>query len=164
MLISQGRVALVNCLHMLVCWLAGIFLIHGVAMAQNPAMAKMIDIEVQSLDGRDGKPLANQRLLVFTGMSENAVKSHAAHTSLITDKDGLGTLKIHPAETQWIQVWADGRVLCQPNPNQAVFSIATITSKGLATPNTCSALMRERSPGHFIVFTRPATLAEKMKQ
>jgi hypothetical protein len=133
-------------------------------MAQNGAMAKTIDIVVQALDGRSGKPLGHQHLLVFTGISGDAVKTHVAHTSLTTDKDGVGTLTIYPTETQWIQVWADGRVLCQPDPNQGSFSVATIMSKGLTTPNNCSALLREATPGHFIVFARPAHFREKMKQ
>jgi hypothetical protein len=126
--------------------------------AQNAGMVKTIDIVVQALDGRNGKPLANQHLLVFTGTSSNAVKSHAEHTGLTTDKDGVGTLTIYPAETQWIQVWADGRVLCQPEPNQSSFSVATIMSKGLATPNTCSALVREPTPGHFHRFCASGSL------
>ncbi len=146
------------------CLLAGVILSSGVAVAQRGAMAQTMVIVVQALDGRNGKPLANQHLLVFTGISSDAVKSHAEHTGLTTDKDGLGTLTIYPSETQWIQVWADGRVLCQQSPNQNSFSVATIMSKGLATPNTCSALVREPNPGHFIVFARPAHFTEKIKQ
>ena len=72
-------------------------------------MAQNINIMVQALDGRNGKPLANQHLLVFTGASEGAVKSHAVHTSLTTDKNGFVALTISASETQWIQVWADGQ-------------------------------------------------------
>jgi hypothetical protein len=153
-----------NSLNVGVCFLAGVLLSTGVAVAQRGAMAQTMDIAVQALDGRNGKPLANQHLLVFTGISSDAVKSHADHTGLTTDKNGLGTLTIYPCETQWIQVWADGRVLCQPDPNQISFSVARIMSKGLATPNTCSGLVREPTPGHFIVFARPAHLTEKLKQ
>jgi hypothetical protein len=147
-----------------VCVLAGAFLSNGPAMAQSRAIALTMDIVVQALDGRNGKPLSKQHLLVFTGVSTDALKSHAKHTGLTTDKDGFGTLKINPSETQWIQVWADGRILCDPDPNQSSFSVATIMFKGLATPNTCSAVVREPTPGHFIVFARPASFAEKIKQ
>jgi len=153
-----------NLLNVGICFLAGVLLSSGVAVAQRGAMAKTMDIVVQALDGRNGKPLTNQHLLVFTGASSDAVKSHAEHAGLTTDKDGLGTLTIYPSETQWIQVWADGRILCQPDPNQSTFSVATIMSKGLATPNTCSGLVRGPTPGHFIVFARPAHLTEKLKQ
>lgn len=147
-----------------VCLLAGLLLLSNVVFAQTRSREQPVNISVQALDGRNGKPLANQHLLVFTGASTNAVKSHAEHTGLTTDKDGLGTLTIYPSETQWIQVWADGRILCQDHPNQNSFSVATIMSKGLATPNTCSALAWEPTPGHFIVFARPAHFKEKMRE
>ena len=132
--------------------------------AQNAAMAKTLDIVVQVLDGRNGKPLADQHVLVFTGISSDAVKTHAQHTGLTTDKDGIGTLTIYPGETQWLQVFMDGRIPCFPNPNQSSFGVSDIVSKGLVTPNNCSALVREPSPGHFIIFARPAHFMEKMKQ
>lgn len=147
-----------------VCLLVGLFVFSDVIIGQTGALEQPVNISVQALDGRNGKPLANQHLLVFTGLTSDAVKSHAEHTGLTTNKDGLGTLTIYPSETQWIQVWADGRILCQDNPNQNTFSIVTIMSKGLATPNTCGALAQEPTPGHFIVFARPAHFKEKLKQ
>jgi hypothetical protein len=135
-----------------------------VVIAQTGALGQAANITVQALDGRNGKTLANQHLFVFTGASVEGVKSHAEHAGLTTDKNGLGTLTIYPSETQWIQVSADGRVLCQEDPNKNSFSVAKIMSNGLATPNTCSALMRDPTPGHFIVFVRPAHFAEKIKQ
>lgn len=147
-----------------VCFLVGLFLLSTAIFAQAGTLEQPVNIAVQALDGRNGKPLADQHLLVFTGASINAVKSHAEHTGLTTDKDGLGTLTIYPSETQWIQVWADGRILCQDNPNQNSFSVATILSKGLSTPNTCSTLVRESTPGHFIIFARPAHFKEKIRE
>lgn len=150
--------------HLGMCALAGVLLFGVTMRAQNAGMEKTVNITVYVLDGRNGKPLANQHVLMFTGMSSSAVKSHAEHTGLTTDKNGVGTLTIYPAETQWLQVFADGRVLCYPDPNQSSFSVSDIMSKGLVTPNNCSALVREPSPGHFIIFARPARFMEKMKQ
>ena len=123
---------------------------------------KTLDITVQVLDGRNGKPLADQHVLVFTGLSADAVKTHAQHTGVTTDKDGMGT--IYPGETQWLQVFTDGRIPCFPNPNQASFSVSDIMSKGLVTPNDCSAQVQQASPGHFVIYARPAHFMEKMKQ
>lgn len=145
-------------------FLVGVFMFSYVISAPAGGLEQPLNISVQALDGRNGKPLANQHLLVFTGASVDAVKSHAEHTGLTTDKNGLGTLTIYPSETQWIQVWADGRILCQDNPNQNSFSVATIMSKGLATPNTCGALTREPIPGQFIVFARPTHFKEKIRE
>jgi hypothetical protein len=58
----------------------------------------------------------------------------------------------------------DGRVPCFADPNHASFSVSEIISKGLVTPNNCSALVREATPGRFVVFARPAGFMEKMKR
>src|ERR1700679_3835493 len=127
----KGRGAIVNRL--------GIYALTG-ALFFSPSMKaqritdKTLDITVQVLDGRNGKPLADQHVLVFTGLSADAVKTHAQHTGTTTDKDGMGTLTIYPGETQWLQVFTDGRIPCFPNPNQASFSVGDIMSKGLVTP------------------------------
>ena len=126
--------------------------------------AKRLDITVQVLDGRNGKPLADQHVLVFTGLSADAVKTHAQHTGVTTGKDGVGTLTIYPGETQWLQVFTDGHVPCFPDPNKASFSVGEIMSKGLVTPNDCSAQVQQASPGHFVIYARPAHFMEKMKQ
>jgi hypothetical protein len=141
-----------------------VLLLGATLEAQNAGLEQPLNIAVQVLDGRNGKPLKDQRLLVFTGTSSRAVKSHAQHTGLITDKDGMGTLMVYPSEPQWLQMFADGNVLCFPNPNQTTFSVNEIMSEGLVTPNTCSALVKLATPGHLIVFARPAGFMEKMKQ
>ena len=156
--------AIVKRLCLELCALIAVFLFSATLKAQNAGMQKTLDIMVQVLDGRSGKPLADQHVLVFTGLSSSAVKTHALHTGVTTDKDGIGTLTIYPAETQWLQVFTDGRIPCFADPNQASFSVSDIISKGLVTPNNCSALVREPSPGHFIIFARPAHFMKKMKQ
>ena len=132
--------------------------------AQNAGEDQTLNITIQVLDGRNGRPLADQHLLVFTGLSIDAVKSHAAHTGLTTNEIGMGTLSVYPSKTQWVQIFADGRVLCFPTPNQSSFSVNEIMSKGLVISNTCSSLVKEAKPGQLIVFARPAGFLEKMKQ
>ena len=144
--------------------LAGILLLSEAIYAQDAIVVKKLKIVVQTLDGRNGKPLAHQRLLIFTGISSEAVKTHAAYVELMTDEEGVATLSLDPAKTRWVQPWPDGRTLCQKDPNQGSFSIATILSAGLATPNTCSSLVRESAPGRFIIFARQPTLTEEMKR
>jgi len=147
------------------CFVLGaVFSSSSLLKAQTDGVPKSVDIAVQVLDGRNGKPIANQRVLVFVGASSEAAKSHAEHTDLTTDKDGLGILRVHPDQTQWIQVWADGRVLCYPDPNQSSFSIDAIMSTGIVAPNSCSGVMKDPTPGHLIIFARPARFMEKMKR
>lgn len=146
------------------CFVAALFSSGSLSKAQTDGVPKSVDISVQVLDGRNGKPIPNQRVLVFVGGSSEAVKSHAEHTDLTTDKDGVGTLRVHPDQTQWIQVWADARVLCYPDPNQSSFSVDAIMSAGVVTPNSCSGVTKDPAPGHLIIFARPASFMEKMKR
>jgi len=144
--------------------LGAVFPPTSILKAQTGGVPKSVEIAVQVLDGRNGKPMPNQRVLVFVGTLSEAAKSHAEHTDLTTDKDGMGTLRVHTDQTQWIQVWADGLVLCYPNPNQSSLSIDTIMFTGIVTPNSCSGVVKNPMPGHLILFARPARFMEEMKR
>mgnify|MGYP001548450220 CR=1 FL=1 len=150
--------------HLCTCALAGVLLFGAMVKAQNAGMQKTLDIMVQVLDGRNGKPMADQHVLVFTGLSADAVKTHAQHTGVTTDKSGIGTLTIYPTEAQWLQVFTEGRVPCFPDPNKVSFSVSEIMSKGLVTPNDCSAHVQQASPGNFVIYARPTHFLEKIKQ
>jgi len=127
-------------------------------------LAQDRQIVVQAMDGRNGKPLANQRLLIFGGDSPEAVRRHAKDYVLVTDKDGLATLTL-ASETQWLQVWADWHVLCMTEPpNSKSFPVADIMTLGLNTPNTCGGALKKVAPGHLVVFARPMNFWEKMQE
>ena len=147
-----------------ICCAASVLSSSALSKAQTEGMPRTVDIAVQVLDGRSGKPIPSQRLLVFVGNSSEEARGHAEHTELTTDKDGVGMLTLHPSETGWIQVWADGRVLCYQDPNQASFSVDKIVSTGFVTANDCGATTKDPMPGHLIVFARPARFMEKMKR
>lgn len=128
----------------------------GRAIAQNAA------IKIQALEGKSGKPLASQRLVIFGGESAEAATFHHTVFDITTDERGMAELKFDPAKTTWIQVWADGMTLCQTKPNVRSFSVETILTTGLSAPNSCSSLVQTAVPGHFIVYARPSSLSEKM--
>jgi hypothetical protein len=117
------------------------------------------------VDGRNEKPLANQRLLVFLGRSPELVRQHSEHTELTTDKEGLADLTVATVDSEWIQVWVDHHVLCQREPNTKSFSVSEILSTGVDAPNSCSSEISQKlTPGRLIVFARPASVLEKMRQ
>jgi hypothetical protein len=126
------------------------------------AMAQVKEITLQALDGKTGKPLANQRLLVFAGDTAEAATFHHQNFVLTTDAAGKAQLPIASMDTKWIQVWADGLTLCQTKPNSLSFKVETISTVGLSAPNTCSPLLQAPKSGVFIVFARESTLSEKM--
>lgn len=85
----------------------------------------------------------------------------AANLSLVSGSWGFSESR---DQTEWMQVWADGRVLCYPDPNQSSFSVDKIMSAGVVTPNSCSEVVKDPMPGHLIMLARPARFMEKIKR
>jgi hypothetical protein len=105
-------------------------LFFSLSMKDQRITDKTLDITVQVLDGRNGKPLADQHVLVFTGLSSDAVKTHAQHTGLTTDKDGMGTLTIYPGETQWLRSSRTVVSLASQTLTKPALASATSSPKG----------------------------------
>lgn len=91
-------------------------------------------IRLRAMNGKNGKLLAHQRLVVFAGGDADGVRFHEHVYDLKTDDDGLATLVIAAAAIKRIQVWADFQHLCQSTPNFRSFDIGEIVSTGLNAP------------------------------
>ena len=85
-----------NNVYTIVLALSNVLVCSKAGVAQDALAVKRLEITVQAIDGRNGKALAHQRLLISTGMSRDDVKTHAAHVELTTDKEGMGTLSLIP--------------------------------------------------------------------
>lgn len=130
----------------------------------RPAEAQNTSVKIQAYNGKTGAPLTKQRLLVFAGASQQDAAFHQRNFDLTTDAVGQATLLLDSANVQWIQVFPDYLILCQSTPNARSFNVSAIVATGLSSPNTCSRLTKPNQAGSFIVFARPATLAEKMRR
>lgn len=138
-----------------------LLLLMGAGVSPSSAVTGNAKIVVSAVDGRTGRPLTNQHVLLFGGPSVEAAREQQQHYELLTDSEGKATLALGP-ETQWIQVWVDWHVLCVPkNP---VFSVADILSLGVKAPNTCGSTSERATPGRLVVFARPEHFWEKMRQ
>lgn len=122
------------------------------------------EIKIQAIDGKNGKPIPHQRLVIFGGESAEAPRFHRTAFELTTDDAGIAEMKFSLGNTSWIQVWADGMTLCQSKPNLNSFSVDTILTAGLSTPNSCGSLRKNLTPGTFTVYARPSSLREKMER
>jgi hypothetical protein len=94
-----------------------VYLVSVTLLLAPMGASQTTSIEVLALDGRNGKPIPHQRLLVFTGYSVEELKSQRASMSLVTNEKGLASLTVETSKTQWIQIWVDFIVLCQEHPN-----------------------------------------------
>ncbi len=120
------------------------------------------DIAIQVIDGRTGKPLMHQHILVFGGETVREAEQQQSHDELATDDKGLATLSLSK-RVQWVQVWVDWNSLCQNKQLKKDFSIAEISATGLNSINSCSSVSLNKIPGRLTIYVRPEHFWEKMK-
>jgi 5-hydroxyisourate hydrolase-like protein (transthyretin family) len=113
---------------------------------------------IQVLDGKSGKPLANQRVVVMgQSGSEGARRIGDFHT------EANGNIAISPIDPQVrsLSVYVEWHHLCAKH--QATFSVMNVSSTGLVSENSCNPkIKRTAEPGTLILFVRDETLFEKM--
>jgi hypothetical protein len=124
--------------------------------------AQSSEMTIHALNGKDGRPLVRQRLLILGGKTAKAARLDETHFEVTTDEKGLAKMYFDPATTRWIEVFADFMTLCDSKPNLVQFSVDAILSTGVAAPNNCGTVLQQLKPGEFTVFARPPTLREKM--
>lgn len=121
-------------------------------------------IKIEALDGRNGKPIPDTHLLVFAGGTVEEVRQHRHYFDLHTSQNGNAELVLTSDSLKFIQVWVDGKTLCQSRPNTVSLSVEQILAEGFLAPNECGNLRMSSAPGQLFVFARPATLREKMER
>ena len=148
-------------------------------------------IEIRIVNGRNGQPVADRCMDVWVGdrskptagplfetqTDQNGVISlHLSREIANTNKDGQRlacglTGSINPTvkygDTISIRT---GYLLCQPRaPSyswlaKADFSTEEVLQQGIATANTCGKVTASPKPGQVVLFVRPLTWWEKLKQ
>jgi hypothetical protein len=115
-------------------------------------------LKIQVLDGKSGKPLANQRVLLMgQSGSEGARRIGDFHT----EADGNITVSRIDPEARSLSVYVEWHHPCAKN--QATFSVMSVLSTGLVSENSCNPkLERTADPGTLILFVRDQTFFEKM--
>jgi hypothetical protein len=125
-------------------------------------VAQSSEITIQAVNGKDGRPLAHQRLLVFGGDTAEAASFHRTNFDVTTDGNGVAKMALDRATTRWVEIFVESLTLCYKKPNLVQFRVDKILSDGLSSPNDCGSIVQPAKPGQFIVFARAATLQEKM--
>jgi hypothetical protein len=117
-------------------------------------------ITLKAVNGKNGKPLPKQRLLVFAGSTPDEVRFHRYSYDLTTNVAGVATLVVDHVDIKRIQVWADFQHLCQSTPNLRSYGLSEIVATGLSTPNDCGSFSDNVVPGQLVIFARPRTRRE----
>jgi hypothetical protein len=126
------------------------------------AQAQAKSLTIRLLNGKSGRPMKNERLLIFFGASPDDVRVHKVHLDLHTDANGEASLPLNEPTLVYLQVLVDFRTLCQEVPNSRSFSVEDTIERGMQTPNNCGQAAAAPTPGTFVVYARPATIKEKM--
>lgn len=145
-------------------------------------------IRIKLVNGKNGHPIAEACVNVGVGTKHNA-----AGIAIPTDKDGVASFSLTDdnatinTETKWkacgyfgvvnpVVKYADsiriniGYVSCQPHaPDHSWLLMMTFPTKdllqsGVVTANACGKATASPDPGEVVLFVRPLTFREKLKQ
>jgi hypothetical protein len=116
-------------------------------------------VTIEVVDGKSGKPLAHAHILVFTSDEQPTIRTGKS-LGTMTDERGL---VVSETNSRFVQVLVDSHKLCQKEPNLQSFEVSKIVVAGLTTPNNCSSIVKEVTPGKFVVFARSPTFWEHMR-
>jgi len=148
-------------------------------------------IEIKIVNGRNGHPIADKCMNVWVGDGSNPRSAPLLETQ--TDANGIIRLRLTDedakidAQSQQLVCGLQGTinpivkygdtisiragyVSCQPHtPDYSWLTMTDLTTKqvvqqGIVTPNTCGKATASPKPGEVILFVRPLTWWEKMKQ
>jgi hypothetical protein len=125
-------------------------------------MVKTQTLRVQILNGRNGKPVANEHVNVFrTGDFGDLAGNRDHRDDFNTDANGIFTVSQIAPETDSFRVAVDWHRPCAKS--YAKFSLHEIFSKGVVSENSCKPKLEQSAkPGTLILFVRDETFFEKM--
>jgi hypothetical protein len=109
-------------------------------------------ITVRVLSGKGGQPLPHLHLVFVAGYDKGDMRRQLFRDEAITDAQGQVRLPNQIANLPWLQVWVNGKPLCQSRPRKAGFSVELMRREGLSTPNHCGIITVADAPGTFNVF------------
>ena len=162
--------------------LLGLLLILlGTSFWSTPAHAQTLLIKL--VNGRSGRPISHGFVNVWVGNAQKAAMP------ITTDQEGIARLRLTENDSEIdvqnrrgvgvvnpVVKYSDslrvnaGYVSCQPNkPDYSwlwiqSFSTPDVLRSGIVTANACGKAKASPQPGELIMFVRPLTFWEKLKQ
>jgi hypothetical protein len=156
-------------------------------LASSGTVLRAQTIKIKLVNGKSGQPIANTCVNTWVGADRKEAMA------IPTDKDGVAWLYLTDKDTDvntqdhpkscgdfgvahpvvkyavTIRVVA-GYVVCQPHaPDYSwlttmEFSTKQIVQGGIVTANSCGKSAASPNPGELVIFVRPLTWWEKLKQ
>ena len=145
-------------------FLCSVLIALAILLAGETLYAQDAPVTIQLLNGKDGKPFAKHRLVVFFGATALDAKVHKGNIVVTTDEVGIATLSGIGSDAKWIQILPDWLTLCQQEIRPDVYALKDLLNKGARTCNSCSELTKDVLAGRLTIFVRPMTFSEKVKR
>jgi hypothetical protein len=144
-----------------------------------PTVLHAQTIKIKLVNGKSGQPISNSYVNTWVGTQRKEAMA------IPTDKNGVAWLNLTDKDTDVntqngvthpVVRYADtirivaGYVLCQSHaPDYSwlatmEFSTNQILQHGIVTPNSCGKSSVSPNPGELVIFVRPLTWWEQLKQ
>ena len=169
------------------------FLLPIALLGSSGAALRAQTIEIKLVNGRNGRPIAASCVNVGVGVGVGVGNERKKTIAIPTDKDGIARLRLtdNDDEIDIRDRWKDcglfgvinpvvkydnvlpinvGYVLCQSRTaDNSWLAITDLSTKevllhGVVTANTCGKAIAPPKPGEVIIFVRPLSWWEKLKQ
>jgi hypothetical protein len=115
-------------------------------------------LKVQVFDGKNGMPLANQRVVLMGDSDSGGIRQVG---DFHTQSDGTFQVSSTTQRIRSLDAYVEGRHLCSNNP--AKFSFQQIISTGVVSENSCKSKLQQRvQPRTLVLYVRDETFFEKM--
>lgn len=109
-------------------------------------------IQVHALDGRTGKPISNEHVLIFVTDDPENPKARLIDRST----DARGIVAIQNVDFRYLQVFVDWHILCVKHPNNKLeYTASEVVNKGVISSDSCGKVKVNLQPGDLYIFTRP---------
>ena len=117
-------------------------------------------IRIRVLDGRNGRPIGDERVNVLFDAERSA-------RLVPTDRSGVAVVNLGSEHLDVIRITSDYYVPCQPHPKDSPFlsySVKEVLQSGIASSNFCGKIEGSPKPGELILFVRPRSFLERLRQ
>jgi hypothetical protein len=141
----------------LTIWIgAAMLLLATAAYAANEAFPVVHNekIAVRVLDGKDGKPQTQLHVVLMAGYDKHDLSVGLWRQEALTDGQGMVRLPNAFRNLPLLRVQVLRRRGCEPDSDQAAFSVDRIRRDGLSGANRCGTAVAEDAPGVFTVFVK----------
>jgi hypothetical protein len=136
----------------------------------QPALAVLIafasaagaqTLRVQVLDGKTGKPVANEHINLFANDDLGDTRGNRNGWGYNTDQSGIFVMSDLTPEIKSFTVYVDWHQPCAKV--RQWFDPEKVLAAGVLSDNTCKPSFESKAaPGTLLLFVRPETFFEKM--